>query len=167
MNKAEKIAEAGRKSISRFCIEECKSYCCRKGYLVMTKNQLDKVVGYKKEEYKEQIKQLDKNKFSLYMGKSDKPCPSLNKDFKCNIYKDPLRPKACHNFPIFLNHKDKKALFSPRCLAYQLGLLFPYSKKLQLQGYEIVKVGSIVGLTGLELPDKFIDEKIAKVKLAK
>ena len=162
MDSIDRIANKARKSISNFCINECKSYCCRKGYLILTEKQKQKVVGSKEEQYKDQIKQIDKNKFSLFMGKSDKSCPSLNKDFKCNIYNSKLRPKACHDFPLFINKRDKKALFSPRCLAVHMGLLYKFSKQLQLKGYKITEINSMVGMTGLELPSNFVDEKIEK-----
>ncbi|MFQ5474254.1 MAG: hypothetical protein ACE5DM_00290 [Candidatus Nanoarchaeia archaeon] len=32
----EAIADRARESISQYCIEECKAYCCRKGYLLLT-----------------------------------------------------------------------------------------------------------------------------------
>ena len=38
--KAEEIAEKARRSISRFCAEECKAYCCRKSYLVLTVEEM-------------------------------------------------------------------------------------------------------------------------------
>src|SRR3989344_1736458 len=157
MDKEDIIANKARKSISNFCMEECKSYCCRKNYLVMNKKQLNVVVGNKKEEYKDQIKEIEKDKFSLFLGKSDKPCPSLNKDFKCNIYNNKLRPKACSNFPLFLDKKTKTALLSPRCLAVRVNLLFPYVKKLQGLGYKILEAGEISRFEGnMELTEKII-----------
>ena len=41
--KAEEIAEKARRSISKFCAEECKAYCCRKSYLVLTSEEVDLV----------------------------------------------------------------------------------------------------------------------------
>jgi len=49
----EKIAKKARKSISKFCSEECRSYCCRKGYLVLTPSQADLVTQKKKKEYED------------------------------------------------------------------------------------------------------------------
>jgi len=164
MKQAEKIADEGRRSISSFCIEECKSYCCRKGYLVLNKKQVDAVVGEKKEMYKEQLKPLKNGKTSLFLGKSDKPCPSLREDFKCGIYTNPQRPKACSDFPLFFDHTQKLALFSPRCLAVQQNKLFPYAKRLQALGYEIAIVNEIVDLVGIDLLDNAIHEKTVEKK---
>ena len=40
---AEKIANKARKSISKYCIDECHAYCCRKGYLVATPKEYRKI----------------------------------------------------------------------------------------------------------------------------
>ncbi len=45
---AEQIAEKARKSISKFCYEECNAYCCRKGYLILNKDEVDVVTQGKK-----------------------------------------------------------------------------------------------------------------------
>src|SRR3989344_5575527 len=35
----ETIAQQARKSISSYCINECKAYCCRKGFLVFSSKE--------------------------------------------------------------------------------------------------------------------------------
>ena len=165
VDKVDKIANDGRKSISSYCINDCKSYCCRKGYLVMSKKQLDVVINNKKEEYKEQVKELKNGKVSLFLGSSGKPCPSLRKDFKCGIHSNPERPKACRDFPIFLKKESKTVLLSPRCLAVRTNMLYPHIKRFELLGYKIVKVDEIVNLVGVEIPGKVIDERVAEKRL--
>ena len=156
MDKADKIANEGRKSISSYCINDCKSYCCRKGYLVMSKKQLDVVVNNKKEEYKNEIKELKNGKMSLFLGSSGKPCPSLREDFKCGIHSNPERPKVCGDFPIFLRKESKTVLLSPRCLAVKNNLLYPYVKKLQLEGYRVLQVDELPDISTINFSDKLI-----------
>ena len=48
----------------------------------------------------EQVKKMSEDKYSLYMGKSDKPCPSLS-EWKCSIYDNKNRPKVCAEYPLF------------------------------------------------------------------
>ena len=133
--KAEKIANKARNSISNFCINDCKSYCCRKGYLILKKDEVPVVTQNKQEELtKKGLLKKIKDKFSLYLGNYSQPCPSL-KEFKCSIYKNPKRPKVCHDFPIFL--KEDKVYLSPRCLAVKQNLFYPFLKKLTLLGYKI------------------------------
>jgi len=134
--KAEKIAEEARASISTFCGEECHAYCCRKGYLVLTKEQVPIVTqGRKAQMIKDEtLMELDDGRFSMYMGKYDHPCPSLDiKTFRCTIY--PNRPKTCMDFPLFL--QDKGIRLSPRCLAVKEGKFYPYVSQLLALGYKL------------------------------
>jgi len=135
---AEKIAEKARKSISKFCMEECKSYCCRKGYLVLASSEVDAVTQNTAEKLKENgiLAKISKNKYSLYLGNYDNPCPSL-REFKCIIHRSKNRPLACRQFPIFVEGETVK--FSNRCLAVKQGLFYPYIKKLKAMNYKIIE----------------------------
>jgi len=53
----DKIISDARKSIGKFCIEECNAYCCRKGYILINERQLNLLV-----EEKEQIELKKENK---------------------------------------------------------------------------------------------------------
>jgi len=141
INKAEKIAKAARKSISRFCFEDCKAYCCRKGYLNLAPGNIELVTqGRRKElEDKNIISKLSEFNYSLYLGNHDVYCPSL-KDNKCIIHKSSKRPLACKNFPLFLEGSNLR--LSNRCLAVKNGLLFPYIHKLIKLGYKLLKTDS-------------------------
>ncbi len=82
------------------------------------------------------LKKIGNNKYSLYMGNSDSPCPSL-KHNKCTIHNNSKRPKTCNNFPLFL--QGKLIRLSPRCLAVKQGKLYPYIKQLMALGYKEYK----------------------------
>ena len=127
---AENIAEKARRSISSFCINECKSYCCRKGYLLLEKSQVPIVTQGSQDELiqKGEMKQLPNGKFSLRL---EEGCPSL-KDFKCTIYTNQQRPKTCANFPLYLEGKTFR--LSQRCTAVKAGMLFPYIHMLRRLG---------------------------------
>ncbi len=124
----EQLAEQARGSISAFCIGECKSYCCRKGFLALTGPEADLVTNKAKDELiaNSILKRLASGNFTLYLGDYRYPCPSL-KDFRCSIHKNPQRPQACKNFPIFVTGKSVQ--LSHRCLAVKLGMFYPYIKK--------------------------------------
>lgn len=133
----ERIIAKARKSIGLFCKEECCAYCCRKGYLVLKKSQIDLVTNGKKKELEEKdlIMKKSQGAFSLFMGNKDYPCPSLLNDFSCSIHSKKNRPQACKDFPLFV--KGKSLMLSPRCLAVRQGKLYPYIKKLLALGYKI------------------------------
>ncbi len=132
----ENILKKAKKSISSFCIEECRSYCCRKGYLVLSRKELDLITDKKPGSWKNQITELDDNRFSLFMGNSLHPCPALLPNFHCSIHKKRNRPKACKEFPVFL--KGDTVYFSNRCLAVRQGLFYPYIYKLRSMGLKIL-----------------------------
>ncbi|MBU1201278.1 MAG: hypothetical protein KJ583_02240 [Nanoarchaeota archaeon] len=111
----EDIVKIARKSIGKFCIEECKAYCCRKGYLILKENQLDLVMQGRKEELDCILKPLKDDTFSMFMGNHNQSCPSLTTSYTCQIHKKRNRPQACKDFPVFLT--SNKIILSPRCLA--------------------------------------------------
>lgn len=129
---AEKIIEEARNSIGTFCMEECKSYCCRKGYLVLTQEQVSLVSNSMRKELE------DTKKLKLIMGKYSLDlsvtCPSL-KDYKCSIHTHENRPQACKDFPLFIDKKWIK--LSPRCLAVKMNKLYPYIHQLLKLGYRL------------------------------
>jgi len=131
---AEKIMEEARNSLSQFCSEECKAYCCRKGYLVLNPDQVELVTQGRKEELlKNKMLKEIKGKFSLNLSKD---CPSL-KDYQCSIHTHPNRPQACKDFPIFVEKKWLK--LSPRCLVIKMNKLYPYIHQLIKMGYTLAQ----------------------------
>jgi len=132
----EQVAAKARKSLASYCINECKSYCCRKGYLVLLKKQFSKVMNGKEQEYADKVKKVG-DSFSLFMGTPDMPCPSLREDFTCGIHKSSLRPLACREFPLFI--RDNTIYLSNRCPAARDGLLYPYIARLVKMGLKYHK----------------------------
>ena len=132
MKDIERILDEARTSISKFCIEECKAYCCRKGHLTLTAKETDLITQNKTKKFEKQgIIKKNKEVFSLNLGKS---CPSLT-DFKCTIHKDPERPLVCKQFPIFITEKSIR--FSKGCTAVTKRLFYPYEKQFLNQGYKL------------------------------
>lgn len=132
------IANKARNSLSRFCMDECKSYCCRKGFLPVQPDELPIVLNHKDEQYKDLIKTQSDGSYRMYMGKQDKPCPSLDANYQCEIFTHSKRPSVCHEFPLFLHPTQKIGFASPRCLAVREQKLFPYIKQLEMQGYRFL-----------------------------
>jgi Fe-S-cluster containining protein len=131
----ERIADAARKKVGRYCYEECGAYCCRKGYLVMNRKQADLVTAGKTDDMEKTImlKRISEDRYSLNLNKT---CPSLDMDeLKCKIHKKRLRPKPCKEFPIFI--KDGTVIFSSRCPAVRSGFFFPYEKAFVRKGLKI------------------------------
>lgn len=135
---AQQIAKQARKSISKYCIEECKAYCCRKGYLILTEKECELVALGRKADLitKNLLKHLPASKYSLNIGSKDAPCPCL-KDFMCTIHKRKYRPTVCKDFPLFLENNEIR--LSTRCPAVTAGLFYPYVHRLIKLGYTIHK----------------------------
>lgn len=135
-NKAKILAEEARKSISNFCIEDCKAYCCRKGYLIIKAEKVPIVTKNNQEELIKQgsLKKINDRKYSLNLSNS---CPSLKEDHKCSIHENKDRPLACRNFPIFINKDTVK--FSPRCLAVKENKFYGYEAEFLKLGYNVKK----------------------------
>jgi Fe-S-cluster containining protein len=135
-----KIANEMRSSLSEYCINECKSYCCRKGYLIVSEEQLDLILNndeVKKQQIieKRSARELSDGKFSLNFDACN-GCPAL-KDFKCKIHQDKNRPQTCKDFPIFI--VGKKIKISSRCPAKRDNKFFKFGKQAEKLGYEIVE----------------------------
>ncbi|MFH1456156.1 MAG: YkgJ family cysteine cluster protein [archaeon] len=138
------LAKKARKSISSFCINECSAYCCRKGFLIVTKKELDLINLIKKEDMKFLVKKLENGAFSLYLGYSKFPCPSLTKEFTCGIHTKKGRPQVCKDFPLFI--KDKTVFLSNRCFAVQRNLFFSYIKQFENMGFKLHKYSDLEAL---------------------
>jgi len=137
MDTAEKIADKARNSLSDYCINECKSYCCRKGYLILTPIEVKLVCQGKDKELieKEVLIEMEDGNHSLHLGNKELGgCPSLI-DGKCAIHKDPNRPDTCRTFPVFI--EGKKIRLSNRCPAVRANKLYPYVKEFLALGFEI------------------------------
>ena len=165
---AEKIAEQARNSISSICINDCKAYCCRKGFLVLNEAEKDVVTQNRAPELEQKavLTKIGDGKYSLNLAgighqmsipgvskpgassqgtsspeaSTEESCPSL-KDNKCTIYTHAKRPLACAQFPIFI-HSDTIRM-SPRCLAVKMNVFYPYEKQWIKLGFKLDKGDSL------------------------
>lgn len=128
ISKAEKLAINARKSISNYCYNECLAFCCRRGYLLLSQKEASLLqIGSEKLA----SAKFDK-KFVFNLGKG---CPLL-KDYKCGIHKNPNRPKACREFPLFIHGKE--IIVTEDCPAVKLNMLYPYLGKFKTMGYNLI-----------------------------
>ncbi len=134
MEQAEEIADKARNSLSNYCMKECKSYCCRKGYLILTPTEVKLVCREQEEELKQKeiLLEMDDGNYSLQLGNGG--CPSLIDD-KCLIHKNPNRPDTCRTFPLFI--EGNKIRLSKRCPAIRANKLYPHIRELTTKGYKV------------------------------
>ncbi len=131
--KAEEIAEKARRSISKFCSEECKAYCCRKSYLVLTSKEVD-LVAQGVRTGLEDKKIVKKTKGEDYFLNLRNGCPCLKGNL-CIIHNNSKRPEVCKQFPIFI--KNKNIRLSSGCLAVKNDLFYPYVHEFLKLEYNI------------------------------
>lgn len=141
MEKIEKLADEMRESLSDFCINECKAFCCREGHLIVRDDELDlicsseAIVERLKTEGAIQEKMFGKNLLSF--KNSCGSCPALDlENCKCKIHSNHARPRTCKEFPIFIFGKEIK--ISSRCPAKTEGKFFKFEKDAERLGYKIV-----------------------------
>lgn len=130
----DRMLDRARKSISRFCIEECGAYCCRKGFLILSENESDLVMNGSRLilQKEESFKSLDNSKYSLNFSNSLGGCPSLL-GTSCIIHKNKDRPNTCKNFPIFRHNKT--VIISKRCPASKQNMFYKCEHILIKNGY--------------------------------
>jgi Fe-S-cluster containining protein len=136
--KVQEIAKEARESISKYCIEECKAYCCRKGHLILNEEELKLLTGDKQEELENKgfIKIQENNMFALKLGNHLGSCPKLNGSI-CEIHTNPKRPATCKNFPIFIDEEKKEIKLASRCFAVKENKLYPYIHQFLELGFKI------------------------------
>lgn len=134
MLEIKKIANEARTSISEYCMDECKSYCCRKGYLSLKPSQVALVTQNRAKELEDkQLLIQSGDEFVLFIGDKEVSCPSL-KDGKCMIHKDKNRPQMCADFPLFIT--DKNVRLSGRCPAVRECKFYPFLRRITALGYK-------------------------------
>lgn len=131
------IAIEARKSISDFCINVCKSKCCKRGKLVLLNDsEINAIVGDKRKEYeKTNILTKTPNNFHHY-DLEKAPCKNLDCNNKCTIHKLKERPRVCVDYPLFI--VGNFILLSDDRMAVQNNLFVEYVKKLELEGLKKV-----------------------------
>jgi len=129
----QEVAKKARKSISNFCIEECKAYCCRKGFLAISTKESDLISNGKTKELEKSgiLIKKDEGSYALDLSKS---CSSL-KNFKCVIHANQERPTVCKEFPIFIEGKSIR--LAEGCPAVRKKLLYSYEAQFLELGYKL------------------------------
>ena len=139
METIEKISEETKENLGEFCIKECRAYCCRKGYMIVTPDEARLLAGENFDKLIEDktLRELSSGKFILQFHNNLGGCPSLDlKDCTCKIHKNPGRPSTCRDFPIFIVGREIK--ISPRCPAKKAGKFFKFEHEAINLGYKIV-----------------------------
>jgi Fe-S-cluster containining protein len=139
VEKIEKLADEVRRGLSDFCINECKAFCCRDGFIKLKPLEADLYCEGKKEQLTKEgsLKEMWNGKYILEFKNSCGGCPALNpKNFHCKIHSDINRSNTCKDFPIFIVGKEIK--ISPRCPAKVQGKFFKFEKEAIRLGYKIV-----------------------------
>jgi Fe-S-cluster containining protein len=132
--RAEQVAKQARDAISRYCLEECPAYCCRKGSISLTAKEMTLLVGADEQALIQNhilVKVGDKYSFKATF---DHGCPKL-RDNKCTIHDNPDRPLVCRNYPLFISGKTIN--LSSSCFAVKTSILYPYIRKFRQLGYTI------------------------------
>ena len=134
----QELVSNARNSISEFCMIECGAYCCRKGYLLFSKDELILLTSNKRTDLEKNgfIKLQKDGLFSLNLGSDLGSCPQL-KDSKCMIHSNPKRPSTCDKFPIFIDEKNKTVRLSSRCFAVKENKLYPFVHKFLKMGFSV------------------------------
>lgn len=137
MDNIENIAVKARKAISSFCHEECRSYCCRKGFLLMDNSEAKTFTSDRVKEFMDTglLKRMIDGRLSYNISADEKPCPNLN-GFRCMIHSNPNRPRACRQFPVFISRNT--VMLSGRCLAVKEGKFYPFIAQWMMIGCKII-----------------------------
>lgn len=128
ISKAESLAISARESISSYCYNECLACCCRKGYLLLTEEEVN-LLQLKIKDLT--ILPIDKR----YVFNLSKGCPNL-KEFKCMIHKNIDRPKVCKEFPLFIC--EDAIVVTEDCPAIKQNMLYSYLAEFKSMGYKLI-----------------------------
>lgn len=132
------LADKARNDISDYCMNECKALCCRKGRLVVSREELSEIFHGDEKEIEESSKSIyngKEDKFMLDLHREGKGCPALRDEVLCSIHKSSKRPQTCGDFPIFF--KGKNIHIHQRCPAAFEGKFYAFSYEATLMGYKI------------------------------
>ena len=131
------LLKNARNSISDFCMNECKSLCCRKGKLILLSDlEITAVVGDKKNEYLKDGTLVQSESGNLIYDFSKVPCKNLFNESLCKIHKSNSRPKVCQDYPLFL--KNNYVIKASTCPAIENGLIDKELKEIEKLGYIII-----------------------------
>ena len=136
----EELAIRARQSLSSYCYLKCGAYCCKRGYLVLSEEEVGLIRNTNIEDLKlapidTEIAD-DTKKYMFNLGANDMGCPNLSDD-KCVIHTNPKRPKACKEFPIFVR-ENKIVIVTDECPGVLTNLLYPYLAEFKKRGYKLI-----------------------------
>jgi Fe-S-cluster containining protein len=136
---AEELAVTARQSLSSYCYLECGAYCCRRGYLLLSEEE----VGLMRNTNIGDLKVMplraeivnDAKRYIFHLGAGG-GCPNLY-EYKCTIHTNPKRPKACKEFPIFVR-ENMTIIVTDECPGVYANLLYPYLAEFKRRGYKLI-----------------------------
>lgn len=140
---AEELALNARKSLSNYCYSECMAYCCRRGYLLLSVEE----VGLMRNTRIEDLKIMpirsknDPKRYIFNLGSKGLGCPNLSQ-YKCVIHTNPARPKACREYPLFI-WKHNTIVITDECPAVKENRLYPFLAEFKQMGYKLVYTSDI------------------------
>ena len=143
-------------NLENFCLTKCDAKCCKEmEHSGVSEEQIRLVFNLSKKDSLFQIK----NRYGDSMIKKDENgkyytdmcygifCPSLNEKNQCNIYKNPLKPKYCDDFPFYYSEINGTATFEmekcPATLSLDLTDLKKAAKKNNINVAFIKKITDV------------------------
>lgn len=125
------LLEQARSSLGPFCSNVCKAKCCKRGKLLLEKNQVD-ILCDVKDQKPPLLVARENGYFDFHIGLSG--CPRLTKDSKCRVYEK--RPQMCRDYPLF--ERGETILVSSACEGFIAGKLDPYLDELKKKKKKII-----------------------------
>jgi Fe-S-cluster containining protein len=131
--KAEKMLKEARNSISQFCIDECRAYCCRKGVLTLNAKESNDFMKNIPKNIPGSAKVSHAANGDSVVLLNESGCPNLDKNCLCTIHTKKNRPTICKEFPILI--KNHTVLFCQDCPAVEQKKFYAYEAKLIKKGF--------------------------------
>ena len=128
MDEVDIILRDARNSLGPLCFGECAAKCCKRGKLLLEKNQVPIVA--------KQNPVVARQDGSYELSLEGEGCPNLLDNNKCGIFTDSLRPKMCDDYPLF--RRGKFIFVASSCTGFARGDLAIYLVKLGELGFTIV-----------------------------
>jgi len=126
---ASEILKEAQDIFNNYCASTCKSMCCKKGSLSLTKKESSL--------FKNSEKLIEKEN-GLYEYKLSPGCQYLDENNFCKIHKNKEIPHLCSEYPFFI--KSKLILVAEKCPAVQNDKLIHVIKNLKENGFKILLI---------------------------
>jgi len=113
-----------RSSLSSYCVDVCKSQCCKKGkLLLLNSGEVNLISEGKKDELllSKTLVKSESDNIHFDFSKNKNSCTKLCLDGLCLVYGNKNRPKVCSDYPLF---KVKEfVMAADSCRAVREGVL--------------------------------------------